>query len=144
MRASSRRAIQLSLVVGALTSVGNYFTHKAASQDAGWITLFDGKSLNGWDQVGESNWHVEDGAIVVDKMAGKDAGYLVTKNSYKNFVVRVSSCRATMPIADFISAASIPKRSPTAPAMRPISSISALTRPTAPARSPAMSRSIRC
>jgi|SRR5215468_995943 hypothetical protein len=89
MRASSRRAIQLSLVVGALTSVGNYFTHKAASQDAGWITLFDGKSLNGWDQVGESNWHVEDGAIVVDKMAGKDAGYLVTKNSYKNFVVRV-------------------------------------------------------
>src|SRR5262249_43269959 len=57
--------------------------------DAGWVTLFDGKSLDGWDQVGESNWRVEDGAIVVDKMAGKDAGYLVSKNSYKNFIVRV-------------------------------------------------------
>jgi hypothetical protein len=51
--------------------------------------LFDGKSLDGWDQVGESNWHVEDGAVVADKMAGKEAGYLVSKNSYKNFVVRV-------------------------------------------------------
>jgi hypothetical protein len=66
-----------------------YVAPKAASQEAGWITLFDGKSLDGWDQVGESNWHVEDGAAVADKMPGKDAGYLVSKNSYKNFVVRV-------------------------------------------------------
>jgi len=66
-----------------------YVAPKAASQEAGWVTLFDGKSLDGWNQVGESNWHVEDGAAVADKMAGKDPGYLVSKNSYKNFVVRV-------------------------------------------------------
>src|SRR5262245_44549181 len=59
-------------------------TSEAASQEAGWITLFDGKDLDGWDQVGGSNWHVADGAIVADTMADKkEAGYLVTKNSYK-------------------------------------------------------------
>ena len=89
MRGTRRRVIQLSLTLGVLAFAANYVTPEAASQDAGWVTLFDGKSLDGWDQVGESNWRVEDGAIVVDKMAGKDAGYLVTKNSYKNFVVRI-------------------------------------------------------
>ena len=89
MRTTSTRAIQFSLVLGILAFAANYGVPKAASQDAGWVTLFDGKNLAGWDQVGESNWRVEDGAIVVDKMAGKEAGYLVSKNSYKNFVVRV-------------------------------------------------------
>ena len=86
MRTTSTRAIQFSLVIGILAFAANYGVPKAASQDAGWVTLFDGKSLDGWDQVGESNWHVEDGAVVADKM---EAGYLVSKNSYKNFVVRV-------------------------------------------------------
>jgi 3-keto-disaccharide hydrolase len=89
MRTTSTRAIQFSLVIGILAFAANYGVLKAASQDAGWVTLFDGKSLDGWDQVGESNWHVGDGAVVADKMAGKEAGYLVSKNSYKNFVVRV-------------------------------------------------------
>ena len=89
MRTTFTRAIQFSLVLGILVFAANYGVPKAASQDAGWVTLFDGKSLDGWDQVGESNWHVEDGAVVADKMAGKEAGYLVSKNSYKNFVVRV-------------------------------------------------------
>jgi Domain of Unknown Function (DUF1080) len=89
MPRTRRRAIQVLFVLGVLAFAANYVAPEAASQDAGWVTLFDGKSLDGWDQVGESNWRVEDGAIVVDKMAGKDAGYLVTKNSYKNFVVRV-------------------------------------------------------
>jgi Domain of Unknown Function (DUF1080). len=84
MRTISTRAIQFSLVLGILALAANYGVPKAASQDAGWVTLFDGKSLDGWDQVGESNWHVEDGAVVADKMAGKEAGYLVSKNSYKN------------------------------------------------------------
>jgi hypothetical protein len=32
----------------------------------GWISLFDGKSLFGWDVPTVSNWHVEGDAIVVD------------------------------------------------------------------------------
>jgi len=50
----------------------------------GWTQLFDGKSLDGWDQIGEANWRVEDGAIVGDKGKG---GHLVSKNSYKNFQI---------------------------------------------------------
>jgi hypothetical protein len=89
MRTISRLSVQLALALGVLGVAATYGVRDAASQDAGWITLFDGKSLDGWNQVGESNWRVEDGAIVVDKMAGKEAGYLVSKNNYKNFVARV-------------------------------------------------------
>ncbi|MGB7784325.1 MAG: DUF1080 domain-containing protein [Pseudolabrys sp.] len=89
MRIALGRTIRLALALTALGFSAGSLVSKAVSQEAGWITLFDGKSLDGWDQVGESNWRVEDGAIVVDKMAGKEAGYLVSKKPYKNFIVRV-------------------------------------------------------
>ncbi|MFL6798645.1 MAG: DUF1080 domain-containing protein [Xanthobacteraceae bacterium] len=50
----------------------------------GWTELFDRKTLEGWDQIGEANWRVEDGAIVADKGKG---GHLVSRNSYKNFMI---------------------------------------------------------
>ncbi len=89
MGIASRRTVRFALALTALGFSAGFLVQKAVSQEAGWVTLFDGKSLDGWDQVGESNWRVEDGAIVVDKMAGKDPGYLVSKKPYKNFVVRV-------------------------------------------------------
>lgn len=85
---TSKRVIQLALALGLSGFAANYVV-PAASQDTGWTTLFDGKNLDEWNQVGESNWHVEDGAVIADKMAGKEAGYLVSKKSYKNFIVRV-------------------------------------------------------
>jgi hypothetical protein len=58
--------------------------------DAGWITLLDGpKGLENWDRVGSGNWSVVDGVVQADKRLGKDAGFLVSKNSYKDFVIRV-------------------------------------------------------
>ena len=33
---------------------------------AGWIRLFDGHTLFGWEITGKANWRVEDGTIVVD------------------------------------------------------------------------------
>lgn len=89
MGIASRRTVRFALALTALGFSAGFLVPKAVSQEAGWVTLFDGKSLDGWDQVGESNWRVEDGAIVVDKMAGKDPGYLVSKKPYKNFIVRV-------------------------------------------------------
>jgi hypothetical protein len=58
----------------------------------GWTQLFDGRTLNGWDQVGAANWRIEDGAIVADKStanpgAPQGGGHLVTKNSYKNHMI---------------------------------------------------------
>ena len=48
----------------------------------GWVTLVDGKSMDGFTQTGEANWRIEDGAIVADKGKG---GHLVSKESYKDF-----------------------------------------------------------
>ena len=89
MRTASRRALHLALIPIVFGFAANYVAPKAAGQDPGWITLFDGKNLDEWNQVGKSNWHIVDGAVIADKMAGNEDGYLVSKNSYKNFVVRV-------------------------------------------------------
>lgn len=54
------------------------------SGDAGWITLLDGSSLDNWNQIGSSNWRIEDGAAVAD--AGD--GLLVLKRTYTDFQIR--------------------------------------------------------
>ena len=57
-----------------------------SDQDARWVTLVDGTAgLDNWNRVGDANWRAEDGAIVADKGKG---GFLVSKNSYKNFQIR--------------------------------------------------------
>ena len=44
------------------------YSHQASGQTgAGWVTLFDGKSLDGWDQIGDSNFKVVDGVLVADR-----------------------------------------------------------------------------
>ena len=53
---------------------------------SGWSTLIDGdKGLENFNRVGDANWRAEGGAIVADKGKG---GFLVTKNSYKDFELR--------------------------------------------------------
>jgi hypothetical protein len=60
-------------------------TTSAQSGD-GWKVLLDGKSMDGWNKVGgETNWRVEDGAVVADKLGGKDAAFLVSNDKYKDF-----------------------------------------------------------
>jgi 3-keto-disaccharide hydrolase len=53
--------------------------------DAGWITL---SGLENWNQVGGSNWVVVDGVVQADKRTAKEAGFLVSKNSYRDFQIR--------------------------------------------------------
>jgi len=88
MRMIPSRAVHFAFALLAVGSTASYVTPKAASQEAGWVTLFDGKDMDGWSQVGQSNWHIADGVLIADKMEGKEAGYLVTNKSYKNFIVR--------------------------------------------------------
>jgi hypothetical protein len=56
----------------------------SAETDAGWISLFDGKNLDNFNQVGNANWRVEDGVIVADK----GNGFLVSKNTYTDYQIR--------------------------------------------------------
>jgi hypothetical protein len=78
------------IAVGLLvTAAALHPVPRAAGQSgSGWISLFDGKTIGGeWDRVGESNWRVEDGAIVADKRTGEGGAYLVTKAKYKDFQI---------------------------------------------------------
>jgi hypothetical protein len=59
------------------------------SLGAGWVTLFDGKSLANWDRTGDANWRLEDGAVVADKGNPKAPSYLVSKDSFGDFELRV-------------------------------------------------------
>jgi hypothetical protein len=54
---------------------------------SGWTTLIDGeKGMDNFIKVGAANWRAEGGAIVADK--APDNSYLLTKNSYKDFMIR--------------------------------------------------------
>ena len=59
------------------------YSHHASAAD-GWITLFDGKNLDNFNQIGNANWRIEDGAVVADK----GNGFLVTKNTYTDYQIR--------------------------------------------------------
>ena len=85
MQRLSIRAFALAMGLVTLGLAAIHLAPQAASQTGpGWITLIDGKTMGDWDQVGEANWRMEDGAVVADKGKG---GHLVTKNKYKDFQI---------------------------------------------------------
>lgn len=57
------------------------------AQDSNWVSLFDGKTMDGWEKVtkGESNWEVVDGALAG---SGGASMLVCTKGPYKNFKYR--------------------------------------------------------
>lgn len=59
----------------------------ARAQDKQWVSLFDGKSLDGWEKVGneKSVWEVKDGAICG---SGPASMLVCTHGPYKNFRYR--------------------------------------------------------
>jgi 3-keto-disaccharide hydrolase len=61
-----------------------------AQSGPGWTTLFDGKTIgDNWTKLGETNWRVEDGAIVADKRTSKTPAYLLSKDKYKDFMLHI-------------------------------------------------------
>ena len=79
-------AFVLGLAAVSVTTI--HFTPQASGQSGpGWVTLLDGKTMGDWDRVGETNWRLEDGAVVADKLTSKDAAHLVSQKSYKNFQI---------------------------------------------------------
>jgi hypothetical protein len=82
------RALSLGSLVFAATAVLAP-TSSISQMGDGWTQLFDGKTVGDWNMVGETNWRVEDGAIVADKVTSKTAAHLVSKPKYKDFMVYV-------------------------------------------------------
>ena len=65
----SRRS-WLSFVLAGLAAIGSWSTLAVAADDDGWQTIFDGKTLDGWDGNPDF-WRVEDGAITGQTTADK-------------------------------------------------------------------------
>ena len=57
----------------------------SAQAKSDWVTLFNGKDLNNFNQVGTANWHIVDGVV----QANMGAGHLVSKESYTDFEIKV-------------------------------------------------------
>jgi len=79
----NRRSALAGLLLAAAAALSYAPSAPVQAQD-GWVTLFDGKSIDNFNKVGDANWRVEDGSVVADK----GNGFLVTKNSYGDFQLR--------------------------------------------------------
>jgi len=72
----------MRLIAGALLVL-------ASLQDGCWVDLFDGKSLDGWEQKnGSATYRVEDGCIVGKTTEGSPNSFLTTKKSYGDFELK--------------------------------------------------------
>jgi hypothetical protein len=79
-------AIAAGLLVVAFTLFG------CASQPSGpgWITLIDGENgLQNFTRLGEANWAAMNGAIQADRKNSKEAGILLSNDSYTDFELYV-------------------------------------------------------
>ena len=57
----------------------------SAQAGGAWTPLFDGKTLKGWNTVGDANWEVVDGVVQANKSSA--ASYLVTPVPYGDFQI---------------------------------------------------------
>ncbi len=58
----------------------------ASEKAAGWMLLFDGKSLNGWEPHVGGDFTAENGAIVCP---GTTAGWIGTSRSFSDYVLKL-------------------------------------------------------
>jgi len=56
----------------------------AGQDDGNWIALFDGKGVEQFNPIGKANWRVVGGILE----ANEGPGFLVTKQSFKDFRIR--------------------------------------------------------
>ena len=82
MRAPTMTVIAATMTLAAALPV-------AGQEGEGWTTLLDGEDMTGWNQVGETNWHGEDGAVVANERTSEAPAFLVTPDTYGDFEVHV-------------------------------------------------------
>jgi hypothetical protein len=67
-------------------SLFSYFPFAVVAQEEGFVSLFDGKTLNGW-QGNTGSYQVSNGTILVVPQGG-GGGNLLTEKEYGDFVLR--------------------------------------------------------
>ena len=75
----------LSLVAGAVFAMG-----AENGPEEGFTAIFDGKTLEGWEQhSGKAEYRVEDGAVVGKTVSGTGNSFLCTKKTYRDFILEL-------------------------------------------------------
>jgi hypothetical protein len=70
---------------------GFYFL-SSAQNDKKWISLFDGKTLNGWKRVaGTAIYEVQNGMIVGTSVTSSPSSFLITEKEYDNFILEAEA-----------------------------------------------------
>jgi hypothetical protein len=65
-----------------------FFAFQCFAAEDGFVPLFNGKDLSGWEQhSGKAEYRVEEGAIVGKTVANTGNSFLCTKESYGDFVL---------------------------------------------------------
>ena len=73
-----------------LTLLLSFTASLGYAADDGFVALFDGKTLDGWEQhSGKAPYKVENGAIVGTTMANTDNSFLCTKKKYGDFILEL-------------------------------------------------------
>lgn len=68
----------------------SFYTIAARAQKVKWTTLFNGKSLKGWKQMGGvAKYSVENGAIVGTTVSATPNSFLVTEKEYGDFILEL-------------------------------------------------------
>ncbi|HWD88321.1 MAG TPA: DUF1080 domain-containing protein [Mucilaginibacter sp.] len=78
------------VVTGALTTHAQ--TKKAKTTTSQWISLFNGKNLDGWKQAaGTAGYTIENGMIVGTTVVNSPNSFLVTQKEYGDFVLELDN-----------------------------------------------------
>ena len=75
-------AIAVGVLVLVLCAV--HVNQASAQAGAQWTTLFDGRNLDAFNNVGTANWKIADGVVQADS----GTGFLVTKQPYGDFEIK--------------------------------------------------------
>jgi hypothetical protein len=81
-------AALLCLLVSSDAGAQEAVAQQAGDKDSKWVSLFDGKTMDGWEKVGneDSHWEVKDNALAG---SGTQSMLVCTQGPYKNFRYRV-------------------------------------------------------
>jgi len=82
------RLVAATFLLGLCLPCGASELNKLSKEESaeGWILLFDGETLYGWETHGDCKWNVADGALVCD--TGTD-GWLGTTTEFTDFVLKL-------------------------------------------------------
>lgn len=79
----------LAILFTLLLTVESFAEHNRLTLDQiadGWISLFDGETLFGWEQVNDVDWHVAEGEV---RASEGEVGYLMTTSQFADYELHV-------------------------------------------------------